>query len=71
MEEQEATGMVIDVLRGAQNAQVLEKGYQNIKTYGTVKDTSWVDLQQYVIQMINQGILENVSFVLPKALRQQ
>ncbi|MBJ2172675.1 DNA helicase RecQ [Aureibaculum sp. A20] len=58
LEEQEATGMVIDVLRGAQNAQVLEKGYQNIKTYGTVKDTSWVDLQQYVIQMINQGILE-------------
>lgn len=58
LKEQEATGMVIDVLRGAQNAQVLDKGYQNIKTYGAVKEISWLDLQQYVIQMINQGILE-------------
>jgi len=50
--------MVIDVMRGAQNAQVLEKKYQNIRTYGAAKEISWIDLQQYVIQMINQGILE-------------
>ncbi|MGB3149540.1 MAG: DNA helicase RecQ [Maribacter sp.] len=55
--EREAMGTVIDVLRGAQNAQVLEKGYQNIKTYGAVKDVSWQDLQQYVIQLLNQGVL--------------
>ncbi|MFC6268612.1 DNA helicase RecQ [Frigoriflavimonas asaccharolytica] len=58
LKEQESTGMVIDVLRGAQNAQVLEKKYQHIKTYGILKNTSWLDLQQYIIQMINQGILE-------------
>lgn len=58
LKEQEPTGMVIDVLRGAQNAQVLNKGYQNIKTYGLLKDTAWLDLQQYIIQMLNQGILE-------------
>lgn len=58
LREQESTGMVIDVLRGAQNAHVFEKGYQNIKTYGLLKDMSWVDLQQYIIQMLNQGILE-------------
>lgn len=58
LQEQESTGMVIDVLRGAQNALVLEKGYQNIKTFGILKNTSWLDLQQYIIQMINQGILE-------------
>ena len=58
LNEQESTGMIIDVLRGAQNAQVLEKGYEKIKTYGIVKDVSWLDLQQYIIQMINQGILE-------------
>ena len=56
--EREPMGMVIDVLRGAQNAQVLEKGYQNVKTYGAVKDVSWLDLQQYVIQLLNQGVLE-------------
>jgi len=58
LKEREPMGMVIDVLRGAQNAQVLEKGYQNIKTYGAVKDVSWLDLQQYVIQLLNQGILD-------------
>ena len=58
MKEQEPMGMLIDVLRGAQNAQVFEKGHQHIKTFGAVKDVSWHDLQQYVIQLLNQGILE-------------
>ncbi len=58
LKEQEALGMVIDVLRGAQNAQVYDKGHQHIKTYGVAKNVAWRDLQQYIIQMINQGLLE-------------
>lgn len=58
MKGQEPMGMLIDVLRGAQNAQVFEKGLQHIKTYGASKDVSWQDLQQYVIQLFNQGVLE-------------
>ncbi|WP_299674188.1 DNA helicase RecQ [uncultured Dokdonia sp.] len=58
LKEQEALGMVIDVLRGAQNASVYDKGYQHIKTFGAAKDVAWKDLQQYIIQMINQGLLE-------------
>lgn len=58
MKEQEPMGMLIDVLRGAQNAQVFEKGHHHIKTFGALKDVSWHDLQQYVIQLLNQGILE-------------
>jgi ATP-dependent DNA helicase RecQ len=58
LKEQEPISMVIDVLRGAQNAQVLEKGYQNISTYGIAKDVSWRDWQQYLIQLINQGYIE-------------
>ena len=58
LKEQESMGTLIDVLRGAQNAQVFEKGLQHIKTYGAVKDVSWQDLQQYVIQLLNQGVLE-------------
>ncbi|UII77781.1 DNA helicase RecQ [Flagellimonas sp. HMM57] len=61
MKEQEPMGILIDVLRGAQNAQVFDKGLQYIKTYGAVKDVSWQDLQQYVIQLLNQGVLE-ISF---------
>ncbi len=58
MKEQEPMGVLIDVLRGAQNAQVYERGLQHIKTYGAAKDVSWQDLQQYIIQLLNQGVLE-------------
>ncbi len=58
LQEQEALGMVLDVLRGSQNAQVYDKGYQNIKTFGVAKDISWRDLQQYIIQLLNQGVLQ-------------
>ncbi|WP_339611966.1 DNA helicase RecQ, partial [uncultured Planktosalinus sp.] len=56
--EQEPLGMLVDVLRGSKNAQVYDKGYQNVRTYGVAKDIPWLDLQQYIIQMVNQGILE-------------
>jgi len=58
MKEKEPMGTVIDVLRGAQNSNVYDKGFQSIKTYGAVKDVSWQDLQQYIIQLLNQGVLE-------------
>lgn len=58
LKEQEAMGTVIDVLRGSQNAAVYDKGYQHIKTYGALKSISWQDLQQYIIQLLNQGALQ-------------
>lgn len=58
LREQEPLSMVIDVLRGAQNAQVLEKGYQQLTTYGIANEVSWRDWQQYMIQLINLGYLE-------------
>lgn len=58
LKEREAPGMLVDVLRGAKNAGVYDKGYHKIKTYAAIKDISWLDLNQYVIQLINQGVLE-------------
>lgn len=58
LKEQESVNMVVDVLRGAKNAQVYEKAYHKVKTYGAAKDIAWRDLQDYVIQLINQGVLE-------------
>ncbi|MEG9326772.1 DNA helicase RecQ [Salinimicrobium catena] len=55
---QEPISLVIDVLRGAHNAQVMEKGYQQIKTFGIATDVSWRDWQQYLIQLINLGYVE-------------
>ena len=68
IKEEEPIGTVIDVLRGAQNATVLDKGYQNLKTYGIAKDISWRDWQQYIIQLINQGYLE-IAFHLNNKLK--
>ncbi len=55
---QESLGTVIDVLRGAQNAAVYDKGYQHLKTYGISRDISWRNWQQYMIQLINLGFIE-------------
>lgn len=58
LQQSEPITMVVDVLRGAKNAPVYDKGYQHIKTYGAARDIPWLDLQQYIIQLVNQGVLE-------------
>lgn len=58
LHQQEASGTIIDVLRGAKNAAVYDKNYQSISTYGIGKDITWKDWQQYIIQLINQGYCE-------------
>ncbi|MFN4764015.1 DNA helicase RecQ [Gillisia sp. Q332] len=50
--------LLIDVLRGAQNEAVLEKDYNQLKTYGIGREISWRDWQQYIIQLINIGYIE-------------
>jgi len=66
--QQEAIGTIIDVLRGANNANVLEKGLNGVKTFGIGHDISWKDWQQYIIQLINQGICE-IAFHKNNALQ--
>ena len=58
LKEKEAVGMVIDVLRGARNMNVLNKQYDKVKTYGIAADITWKDWQQYMIQLINRGYCE-------------
>ncbi|WP_282124370.1 DNA helicase RecQ [Algibacter mikhailovii] len=68
LKESEAIGMIIDVLRGSQNAVVLEKGYNTLKTFGIGKDISYRDWQHLTIQLINQGFCE-IAFHQHNALR--
>jgi ATP-dependent DNA helicase RecQ len=68
LKETEATGIVIDVLRGAKNAVIVDKQYDKIKTHGIGKDISWKDWQQYIIQLINQGYCE-IAFHKNNALQ--
>ncbi|CAM1372194.1 DNA helicase RecQ [Tenacibaculum xiamenense] len=64
----EAMGTVIDVLRGAQNAAVLDKNYQSLKTYGAGRDIAWRDWQHYLIQLMNQGYCQ-IAFHLNNSLQ--
>jgi ATP-dependent DNA helicase RecQ len=66
--ETEAIGSLIDVLRGARNNHVLDKGLDKVKTYGIGRDVSWAHWQQYIIQIINQGLAE-LAFHKHNALR--
>jgi len=68
LKESEAIGMIIDVLRGSQNAAVLEKGYTHLKTFGIGKDIAYRDWQHLTIQLINQGFCE-IAFHKNNALR--
>lgn len=68
LKETEPIGILVDFLRGSQNAAIYDKGYQHLKTYGIVKDVSWRDLQQYVIQTINLGYCE-IAFHENNALK--
>ena len=67
LQEKEAMGTVIDVLRGAKNATVLDKNYQYLKTYGAGNSISWKDWQHYMVQLINQGYCQ-IAFHLNNTL---
>lgn len=54
----EPMNVVIDLLRGAQNAYMMQQGYHQLKTHGVGQDVSWQDWQQYLIQLTNQGLVD-------------
>lgn len=50
--------VLIDVLRGNKTAVIAEKGYDQIKTFGSAADVSYHEWKDYLQQMINVGIFE-------------
>ena len=58
MKEKEGITMLINVLRGSNNAEVHAGGYFQLKTYGVGSDVSFFDWRDYIIQLANQGLIE-------------
>ena len=58
LNEKVPTGLLIDILRGSAKREIFENGYHNIKTYGAGKDLGYFDWQQYLLQMLHQGLFE-------------
>ncbi|MFN4151078.1 MAG: helix-turn-helix domain-containing protein, partial [Candidatus Sericytochromatia bacterium] len=51
-------GILIDILRGASKREIIENGYNSIKTYGAGKDISYQDWQYYLTQILNLGFID-------------
>lgn len=57
-DEKVAMGLLIDILRGAQNRNVLEHNYQKLKTFGVGKELRYEEWADYITQMLNSGIID-------------
>ena len=50
--------LLIDILRGSRSQQVMQGGYDQVKTYGAGRDLRFDDWRNYLHQLINIGVIE-------------
>lgn len=58
LKESEPMQMVIDVVKGSEKQEVLEKGYQDLDTYGTLTSISAYNWRDYMQQLLHIGFIE-------------
>ncbi|QMW01294.1 DNA helicase RecQ [Spirosoma foliorum] len=50
--------LLIDILRGSRSQQIIQGGYDQVKTYGAGKDLRFEDWRNYIHHLINVGVIE-------------
>ncbi|MFT6205236.1 MAG: ATP-dependent DNA helicase RecQ [Spirosomataceae bacterium] len=56
--QQVAMGMLIDILRGSRNQNLLRAGYEALPTFGVGKDLKYEEWTDYISQLLNSGIMD-------------
>lgn len=56
--QQIGTHALIDILKGSASQEIMEKGYDKIKTFGAGREVPGKDWQDYLLQMLNLGYFE-------------
>jgi ATP-dependent DNA helicase RecQ len=57
-EEKINTTTLINILRGSNNKDIIEAGYDKIKTFGAGKESSIEEWSSYILQILQLGIIE-------------
>lgn len=50
--------MLIDILRGASRQELIQRGFDRIRTYGAGRDMSFAEWNAYITQMIQLGLID-------------
>ena len=58
LDEKVGAMMLIDVLRGSNRQEIIQRGFDKIKTYGAGRDLSLAEWQHYIQQMLHLGLIE-------------
>lgn len=65
MKNKYGSGMLIDVLRGSKNKKVLQFKFDELSTYGLMKDYSAEELKNFINTLISQGYISVVEGTYP------
>lgn len=57
-QEKVGLSLLTDLLRGSRNQSILQAGYHQLPTYGVGKDLKTEEWHDYLLQMLNQGVMD-------------
>jgi len=65
MKQKFGSGMLIDVLRGSKNKKVIQAHFDEISTYGLMKEYSTEDLKNFINTLISHGYINVIEGTYP------